>query len=71
MMHDHTKLRAFELADEVDVLVYRVTARCLRKELYGLQKRLGFLSNEDSSLIASIISGNQEGFEWLNSIVAR
>ena len=25
-MRDHTKLRAFELADEVAVLVYRVTA---------------------------------------------
>ncbi len=25
MMHDHTELQAFELADEVAVLVYRVT----------------------------------------------
>ena len=25
MMRDHTKLQAFELADEVAVLVYRVT----------------------------------------------
>ena len=25
-MHDHTKLRVFELADEAAVLVYRVTA---------------------------------------------
>jgi len=29
-MCDHTKLRAFELADEVAVLVYRVTAEFLR-----------------------------------------
>ncbi|MBN1843629.1 MAG: four helix bundle protein [Deltaproteobacteria bacterium] len=97
-MRDHTKLRAFELAGEVAVLVYRVTARFPREELYGLtsqmrraaisipsnivegcardsqadylrflhiafgslrelhyqlslSKRLGFLSNENSSLI--------------------
>ena len=97
-MHDHTKLRAFELADDLAVLVYRVTARFPREELYGLisqmrraaisipsnivegcardsqadylrflyiafgslkelhyqlslSKRLGFLSNEDLSLI--------------------
>jgi four helix bundle protein len=98
MMRDHTKLRAFELADELAVLVYRVTASFPREELYGLTsqmrraalsvasnivegcardsqadylrflhmafgslrelhyqlglaKRLGFLSDEDSSLI--------------------
>ena len=97
-MRDHTKLRAFELADDLAVLVYRVTARFPREELYGLisqmrraaisipsnivegcardsqadylrflyiafgslrelhyqlslSKRLGFLSNEDLSLI--------------------
>ena len=35
-MRYHTKLRAFELADEAAVLVYRVTAGFLREELYGL-----------------------------------
>ncbi|MCD4716464.1 MAG: four helix bundle protein [Desulfobacterales bacterium] len=97
-MRDHTKLRAFELADEVAVLIYRVTAKFPREELYGLvsqmrraaisvpsnivegcardsqadylrflyisfgslrelhyqlslSKRLGFLHNEDSSMI--------------------
>ena len=97
-MRDHTKLRAFELADEVAVLVYRVTAGFPKEEMFGLtsqmrraavsvpsnivegcardseadylrflnisfgslrglhyqlnlSKRLGFMSNEDSSLV--------------------
>jgi len=33
---DHTKLRACELADELVSLVYKVTARFPREELYGL-----------------------------------
>jgi len=35
-MRDHTKLRAFELADEVAMLVYRVTAGFPKEELFGL-----------------------------------
>ena len=97
-MRDHTKLRAFELADELAMLVYQITAEFPKEELFGLtsqirraavsvasnivegcardseadylrflniafgslrelhyqlnlSKRLGFLPNEDSSLI--------------------
>ena len=39
-MRDHTKLRAFELADEVAVLVYRVTAEFPKEELYGLTSQM-------------------------------
>ena len=39
-MRDHTKIRAFELADEVALLVYRVTARFPREELYGLTAQM-------------------------------
>ena len=39
-MRDHTKLRAFELADEVAVLVYRVTSGFPREELYGLTSQM-------------------------------
>jgi four helix bundle protein len=39
-MRDHTKLRAFELADEVAVLVYRVTAEFPKNELFGLTAQL-------------------------------
>jgi four helix bundle protein len=36
----HTKLRAFELADEVAILVYRVTAGFPKEELFGLTSQL-------------------------------
>ena len=39
-MRDHTKLRAFELADEVAVLVYRLTAKFPKEELYGLTSQM-------------------------------
>jgi four helix bundle protein len=39
-MRDHTKLRAFELADEVAVLVYRVTEGFPREESYGLTSQV-------------------------------
>jgi hypothetical protein len=39
-MRDHTKLRAFELADEIAVLIYRVTTGFPRKVLNGLIRAL-------------------------------
>ena len=39
-MRDHTKLRAFELADEVALLVYKVTAGFPKEELYGLTSQM-------------------------------
>ena len=39
-MRDHTKLRAFELADEVAILTYQVTARFPKEELYGLVSQM-------------------------------
>jgi four helix bundle protein len=39
-MRDHTKLRAFELADELALLIYRVTADFPREELYGLMSQM-------------------------------
>jgi len=35
-MRDHTKLRAFELADELAVLIYQVTKELPKEEVYGL-----------------------------------
>ena len=39
-MRDHRGLKVFELADEVAVLVYRVTARFPREEIYGLTSQI-------------------------------
>jgi four helix bundle protein len=39
-MRDHTKLRAFELADEVAILVYQVTAEFPKEEMYGLTAQM-------------------------------
>jgi len=50
-MRDHTKLRAFELSDELVVLVYRVTAGFPREELYGLNQ-VHRLKVEGSSTIS-------------------
>jgi four helix bundle protein len=45
-MRDHTKLRAFKLADELALAVYKVTATLPREELFGLtsQMRRGAVS---------------------------
>ena len=39
-MRDHTKLRAFELADEVAVSVYRITTNFPKTEQYGLTAQI-------------------------------
>ena len=39
-MRDHTKLRAFELADEVALLIYQVTADFPKEELYSLTAQM-------------------------------
>jgi four helix bundle protein len=39
-MRDHTKLRAFEVADELTLLIYRRTARFPREEQFGLTSQM-------------------------------
>ena len=39
-MRDHTKLRAFELADEVAILTYQITAGFPKEEIYGLTSQM-------------------------------
>lgn len=39
-LRDHTKLRAFELADEVVLLIYRATRAFPKEEMYGLTSQM-------------------------------
>ena len=39
-MRDHQRLRAFELADEIAILVYQVTRSFPRDERYGLTSQM-------------------------------
>ena len=39
-MRDHIKLRAFEIADEVAILIYQITAKFPKDELYGLTSQM-------------------------------
>jgi len=40
LMRDHTRLRAFEMADEVAILVYKVTVGFPKEEMYGLTSQM-------------------------------
>jgi len=39
-MRDHTKLRAFELADAIAVMIYRTTRGFPKDEVYGLTSQM-------------------------------
>lgn len=39
-MRDHTKLKAFEMTDEIALLAYRVTAAFPKEEQYGLTSQI-------------------------------
>src|SRR5689334_19682136 len=39
-MRDHTKLRAFELADEIAFLIYQTTQEFPKEEIYGLTSQM-------------------------------
>ena len=54
-MRDHTKLRAFELADEVVVLVYRATAGFPKEELFILTSQI---KRAADSVVLNIAEGS-------------
>lgn len=39
-MRDHNKLRAFELADEVAILIYRIPRESPKEKIYGLTSQM-------------------------------
>ncbi len=53
-MRDHTKLRAFELADNVVIEVYRVTRGFPKEELFGLTSQV---RRAAMSIASNIVEG--------------
>ena len=39
-MRDHNKLKAFELADELAIIIYRITISFPKEEVYGLTSQM-------------------------------
>jgi four helix bundle protein len=39
-MRNHTKLRAFELADDLTVMIYKITISFPKEEIYGLTSQM-------------------------------
>ena len=39
-MRDHTKLKAFELADDIVLEIYRITSKFPKEEIYGLTSQI-------------------------------
>jgi len=40
IMRDHTKLRAFELADELALAIYKMTSAFPKEEIYGITSQM-------------------------------
>ena len=59
-MHDHTRLRAFELADEVVVLVYQTTAGFPKEELFGLTSQIRRAAVSVPSYIVEVCARDSE-----------
>ena len=39
-MRDHTKLRAFELADDLALKIYKITREFPKEEIYGITSQM-------------------------------
>ena len=53
-MRDHTKLRAFELADSLALLTYRMTKQFPKDELFGLTSQMRLAA---VSIASNIVEG--------------
>lgn len=62
-MRDHTKLRAFVLADEVAVLTYKVTGAFPRAEVYGLTSQMRRAAvSVPSNIVEGCARGSQSDY---------
>ena len=53
-MRDHKRLRAFELADELTLLIYKITKSLPKEEIYGLTAQMRRAS---VSVTSNIVEG--------------
>jgi four helix bundle protein len=63
-MRDHKNLRAFELADEVAIMIYQFTRNFPKEEVYGLTSQL---RRAAVSVPSNIVEGcaRESGIEYL------
>jgi four helix bundle protein len=68
-MRDHTKLRAFELADQLAIAVYQATRAFPREEMFGLsaQLRRGAVSVASNIVEGAARSSEAEYLHFLDT----
>ena len=63
-MRDHTKLRAFELADEVAMLTYKSTAEFPKNEQFGLTSQMRRAAVSVPSNIVEGCTRESSAWKW-------